>query len=255
MKKQKIATVVTCCALVGAIAVGGTLALLSAPTSTLKNTFTVGEGYPEGDDNALQLKEHAVVMVDDNYEGNRPFGDYAKTANEVVADATNEKGNEYKSVIAGATLDKDPWFTLAANSPDSWIIAKVDGVKNVADAGITIDTVTPAEEVGTWHKVNVTKDEHEKITSVEIIETPATTIADGYYLYKAAGNNDGKVTTTERAGKDTAPLFNSLTAGSKPTNSGNLNITIKGVAVQATSEMTLENSKVAVMQAAVDKLG
>lgn len=153
------------------------------------------------------------------------------------------------------TLDKDPWFTLAANSPDSWIIAKVDGVKNVADAGITIDTVTPAAKVGTWHKVNVAKDEHEKITSVEIIGTPATTIADGYYLYKAAGNNDGKVTTTEQADKDTAPLFNSLTAGSKPTNSGNLNITIKGVAVQATSEMTLENSKVAVMQAAVDKLG
>ncbi len=258
MKKQKIATVVTCCALVGAIAVGGTLALLSAPTSTLKNTFTVGEGYPgTGDDSALKLKENAVVMVDDTnsaiYEKYN-FGDYAKTGEVKVASSLKEEGNTYKSVIAGAHLDKNPWFTLEAKSPASWIIAKVDGVTKVKNAGITIDNVT-ADPLGGWYKVEVSE-ANGKVTNVEIAGTAATTIEDGYYLYKAATDaKDGKVTTTAEEATNTAPLFTRMTAGDTLTKTEDLGITIKGVAVQATDEMHLDNSKVAVMQAAVDKLG
>ena len=79
MNKKRIVTAVTCCALVGAIAVGGTIALLTSNAHTLKNTFTIGNNYPE---NALTLKEHAVERVTDlnatNHTG-YTFGDYAQT--------------------------------------------------------------------------------------------------------------------------------------------------------------------------------
>lgn len=60
MTKKRIATMATCIALVGAVAVGGTLALLTRESNTVTNTFTVGTGYKEGD---LSLREHDVNQV------------------------------------------------------------------------------------------------------------------------------------------------------------------------------------------------
>lgn len=123
MNKKRIVTAVTCCALVGAIAVGGTIALLTSNAHTLKNTFTIGNNYPT---NALTLKEHAVVRVTDaNAETYKKytFGDYAKTSSFIEAETGQEKGNNYTDVIPGSKLDKDPQFTLAKGSPNSWIIA------------------------------------------------------------------------------------------------------------------------------------
>lgn len=59
MKRKNMATMVTCIALVGAVAVGGTLALLSQGSNTVTNTFTVGKGYNQ-DTPDLSLDEAPV---------------------------------------------------------------------------------------------------------------------------------------------------------------------------------------------------
>lgn len=152
MNKKRIVTAVTCCALVGAIAVGGTIALLTSNAHTLKNTFTIGNNYPT---NALTLKEHAVVRVTDaNAETYKEytFGDYAKTSSFIEAATGQERGNNYTDVIPNSKLDKDPQFTLAEGSPNSWIIAYVDGITEVNAKGITINEVTTG---GSWYKITV----------------------------------------------------------------------------------------------------
>ena len=45
MKRKNIVAMVTSLALVGVVAVGGTLALLTAQTNNVVNTFAVGKGY------------------------------------------------------------------------------------------------------------------------------------------------------------------------------------------------------------------
>lgn len=253
MNKKRIVMAVTCCALVGAIAVGGTIALLTSNAHTLKNTFTIGNNYPE---NALTLKEHAVERVTDVNEENHDgysFGDYAKKNENdwVTADNSSTKGNSYTDVIPGSKLDKDPQFTLAQGSPNSWIIAYVDGIEEVESKGITINTV----ENGSWYKITVTGSEG-TVSSASVDSTAAKQITDGYYLYNDSSSTNAVVNTTNGA-VTTDPLFTQLTAGAKlqPTTESELNITIKGVAVQVTSDMTFGNSMKSVMQQVITTLG
>lgn len=251
MNKKRIVTAVTCCALVGAIAVGGTIALLTSNAHTLKNTFTIGNNYPE---NALTLKEHAVERVTDlnatNHTG-YTFGDYAQTNSYTEAATGQENGNHYTDVIPGSKLDKDPQFTLAQGSPNSWIIAYVDGIQEVSAKGIKINEVTS----GSWYKITVTGSEG-TVSSASVDSTAAKQITDGYYLYNDSSSTNAVVDTTNDA-VTTDPLFTQLTAGGAlqaATGTG-LNITIKGVAVQVTSDMTFENSMKSVMQQVITTLG
>lgn len=254
MNKKRIVTAVTCCALVGAIAVGGTIALLTSNAHTLKNTFTIGNNYPE---NALTLKEHAVERVTDLNAANHTgytFGDYAqKSENDwVTADNSGTKGNSYTDVIPGSKLDKDPQFTLAKGSPNSWIIAYVDGITEVIAKGITINEVTG----GSWYKINVIESGG-TVSSASVDSTAAAKeITDGYYLYNDSSSTDAVVNTTSSA-VTTTPLFTRLTAGEtlRAATGTRLNITIKGVAVQVTSDMTFENSMKSVMQQVITTLG
>lgn len=113
MKKQKVATAVTCCALVGAIAIGGTLALLSTGPKTLKNTFTVGNAYTEND---FLLKENAVNQVFASKPGYN-YGSYEQDTNQErvingTIDEANAPGVGYNDIVANTTLDKNPWFEL-----------------------------------------------------------------------------------------------------------------------------------------------
>lgn len=252
MNKKRIVTAVTCCALVGAIAVGGTIALLTSNAHTLKNTFTIGNNYPE---NALTLKEHAVERVTDlnatNHTG-YTFGDYAQTNSYTEAATGQENGNHYTDVIPGSKLDKDPQFTLAQGSPNSWIIAYVDGIQEVSAKGIKINEVTS----GSWYKINVTESGG-TVSSASVDSTAAAKeITDGYYLYNGSSSTHAVVDTTNGA-VTIDPLFTQLTAGGTlqaATGTG-LNITIKGVAVQVTSDMTFENSMKSVMQQVITTLG
>lgn len=112
MTKKRIVTMATCIALVGAVAVGGTLALLTAPSKTVTNTFAVGEGFTDPT-TALVLNESPVTQLAN--------GDYVSAAGSRV------ESNNYDQLVAGGTLFKDPTFDLT-DGPTSWIVAYVDNI-------------------------------------------------------------------------------------------------------------------------------
>ena len=228
MKKQKIATVITCCALVGVVAVGGTLAMLTSESKTLQNTFTVGSGY---DDDAFLLKEHGVdqIVTDDDATGGYKVGDYVKN-NDVVLGVTGEPGegdgNDYGDVIPNSKLDKDPWFELAAGAPDSWIVAAIDKaeLQALSGAGITVDVVPD----GTKWRVVTGSDGNwgvgDAVTKADFAGGTGTL----YLIYNE----------TLQGGETTDPLFTQLKAGDTVTAITDSPLNIKGVAVQALEGVT-----------------
>ncbi|WP_337575032.1 SipW-dependent-type signal peptide-containing protein [Fournierella sp.] len=214
MTKKRIATMATCIALVGAVAVGGTLALLSQQSNTVTNTFTIGKGYP---DSALTLDEAPVARV---ITGTDNFGGYNAIGGDRV------ETNAYDNLVADTTLDKDPTFHLKAESPDSWVIAKVTGVNALSAKGITINGELP-RDYG-WLKLNT-----EDGTATPITEYAELT--DGYYVTK-------NIVT---AGNDTDDLFEELKVGANVTRGELENIVVSGVAVESvTGEWTNDGAAV-----------
>lgn len=207
MTKKRFATMATCIALVGAVAVGGTLALLTAPSNTVTNTFTVGEGYPtppEGE-SVLTLDEAPVTQLAN--------GDYIATSG-----ARDKDGISYAELVDGTTLAKDPTFHLMAGSPKSWIVAEIGTV----DEAFTDSKFTAND----WYKV--TLGENGKYTAAAV--SKGDQITAGLYIY-------GK---TINGGVNTSALFEALEYDEQTTSteSGETVRTpeamvIKGCAVQA----------------------
>lgn len=98
---KKLMKTIGCLALVGAIGVGATLAYLSDSTSTLKNTFVIGNGID------ITLTEQDV-------------NDPTKRV---------EEGNtqEYPELVPGVEYVKDPTTTVMANSNDCYVFMYVEG--------------------------------------------------------------------------------------------------------------------------------
>ena len=259
MKKQKIATVVTCCALVGAVAVGGTLALVTSTAKTMTNTFTVGNGYETGD---FKLYENGVDLIASDAVAtskHRNVGDYVlnstvkKDADAIAAD---EKGNTYGSVIPGATLDKNPWFELdGTTAPESWVVArvKVEDLSKLETAGITIDNVGEGNK---WHVVSWSTDNNAWVYGTAVskdsfdTEKASGNIKDGY-LYFVYENTIDTVTSNSVPNK-TDSLFTKLKAAD--TNLGKITsspLAIQGVAVQKLEGTTLEGSLQTIMTDAI----
>lgn len=235
MKKQKIATAVTCCALVGAIAIGGTLALLSTGPKTLTNTFTAGANYEDGD---FLLKEHGVDPVITETTG-YPYGSYQKNGTVIDGDSTGEKGNTYGEIVPGTVLDKDPWFELAhggKKTPDSWIVARLSKTElyDLQQKGITIEGVAGADTRGAQWQI-VTRDADGDWTVGDGGITKETFTVEEYerdYIYfifdrKLVDNGEGDKTTE---------LFTKLAAGENAVEVNDLHLTVQGVAVQALSD-------------------
>lgn len=203
MKRKNIAAMATSIALVGVVAVGGTLALLTSESNKVTNTFAIGNDYPES---ALTLDEANVTQVT---TGTENFGGY-----EAATPASRTKeGNEYINLVPDTTLAKDPTFHLAADSPDSWIVAKVDGINALKDK---IDVTSIANDGYGWLKLNEYTAETTEITA-------ANQLTDGYYVFATPIKADGS----------TGALFNEMTvqeaaAGADLTG---VDIEIKGVAV------------------------
>ena len=92
MKKKSIATLLIVVVLTAAIAVGGTLAYLTAKTDTVTNTFTVGN---------------------------------------VAIDLTEEHpADQTAKMVPGNTIEKDPMVTVNANSEACWLFVKIDKSSN-----------------------------------------------------------------------------------------------------------------------------
>lgn len=111
MKKRQLATLGLTLGLVGAVGVGGTMALLSAQSETVTNTFTVGKGLHDSD---ITLNE---AKVD------------SETGKEIVG-AERVQTNEYKNLEQGVELDKDPTVSIKNTAADCYVFVKIDGLKD-----------------------------------------------------------------------------------------------------------------------------
>lgn len=105
MKKKAIALVLACVMCVG-IGIGGTLAWLTAKTSAVTNTFTVG-------DIELDLYEHLL-----NADGSLKQGTEE-------ANITRTGINDYK-IVPSVNLNKDPQVVVKAGSEACWLFVKVE---------------------------------------------------------------------------------------------------------------------------------
>lgn len=202
MKKRKIMMSVMSAALVGVVAIGGTLAYLSDTSNSVTNTFNVGSGY-------IDDGEHVGLWLDEiDYDGKDEEGN--------PADRT-ETGNLYEELLPGSVVAKDPTFHLTEGSTESYVFAEVTGVDAMIEAGyyFTVDEpVGQADPVASafgdkWQKVDDQKG------------------FDGLYVYteKVAG------------GTDLQPMFNWVKLGSAVENEQFAEIDpsvvfIRGIAVQ-----------------------
>lgn len=223
MKRKNMAAMVTSIALVGAVAVGGTLALLTSQANDLTNTFTVGKSYP---DQALELREHDVTREAD--------GDYVTRGeqNWKVDEDGNYVGIDYTDLFETNTVDKDPQFHLKTGSPASWIVAEISGMdKDANTVGNNVLKVTSLADgaSGKWYKYDpaAAAEEDAEFADVFTQVTDANQITNGLYIYydKIAANG-----TTE-------PLFDQLTVQKTVDGLTNNNkMYIKGVAVAALAD-------------------
>lgn len=223
MKKKKLLTTVMSLALVGVVAVGGTLAYLSDKSNEVKNTFNVGSGYKKDDD------DHTGLWLDEI--------DWSQRKDNPDSTARTEEKNEYTDLLPGSIVDKDPTFHLTAGSTTSYVFAHVDGVDDMTDHYFfTVtkpDALTdPAESsfASKWKPVEVGDNE-----------------LDGWYVYEVdseASDDAGKYGVA--GGTNMDPMFNYVKLGSGVDNDQFATITksdivISGVAVQ-TANLTMEQA-------------
>lgn len=111
MKRKKVAKLMAVVALVGTVGVGGSLALLTAQTKEVTNTFTVGAGLK---DTNISIDETNI----DSKEGER-----------------TEKGNNYKDIGPDMTLVKDPQVHLTEEGKraDAYVFVKITGLDEFLD--------------------------------------------------------------------------------------------------------------------------
>ena len=229
MTKKRIATMATCIALVGAVAVGGTLALLSTPSNNVQNTFTVGAGY-HTDHKDLTLDEAKVAQVTSGTN----LGGYVETA------APRVQGNAYNNIVENALLAKDPQFHIAKDCEvaQSWIVAKISGFNATPGAttlkftDVTDETVDGVVD-GAWLKVEKTKEG-------AYTYTPVTTenMGNGVYIFNAS----------LAAGQSTKDLFQQLQVDTFVAGKNPSTITVTGCAVEGVAGVTFDNMRDDVMK-------
>lgn len=233
MTKKRIATMATCIALVGAVAVGGTLALLSAQSNDVTNTFTVGKGYDQNDPNPdFYLDEAKVAQI----TAGENIGGYAETADLRVEE------NTYANIVENALLAKDPQFHISDDCEvaQSWIVAKISGFN--ATPGATTLKFTDVDDTdmangavaGSWYKV--TEGEAEgtyEYTLVDGVED----MGNGVYIYSAS----------LAAGQSTKDLFQQLQVDTFVPGQNPSTITVTGYAVEGVAGVSFENMRDDVM--------
>ncbi len=242
MKRKNMISMVTSLALVGVVAVGGTLALLTEKSNDVTNTFSVGSAYQT---DALTLDEVAVKR-DTNLNN---YGGYV--ANPAADPTRVQDGNKYEDLVAKTTLEKDPTFHLVANSPDSWIVAKVTGIEALKRQGVVIMGTTPAEEgVASvslaegyaWVKLNP-----DDGTTTPVADY--ANLTDGYYVFneKVVGGASTDALFTNMYVKSTV----NRPAGAEPMELTSIEVT--GVAVEALNDTWAEDSAAVIAQIKADK--
>ena len=217
MTKKRFATMATCIALVGAVAVGGTLALLTSQSDKVTNTFTVGQGYQAGD---FYIDENQVKRD----TGASNFGGYIEDG------TTRVKEIKYEDLVAGTTLAKDPTLHVKQGSTESWVVAKISGLTANEGKLALEGTISGWYEVKDGELVEVTK--------------AADLKDDTLYIYDTTlGGVDGAT--------DSTPLFETVRVNSNVAAGATFtNIEVTGVAVEAVEGATLQQAYASVLAAA-----
>ncbi len=220
MKKRKVMMSALSAALVGVVAIGGTLAFLSDQSNEVTNTFNVGPGYVEDGDDHLGLWLDEVDITNPS--------------------SRTEEGNAYEELLPGSVVAKDPTFHLTTGSTDSYVFALVEGVDAMIADGYYFTVEEPEKLVdpvsSAFNENWIKMDDKEGF--------------DGLYVYKEIVkggelNEDGEVVTPA----DTMePLFNWVKLGSavdndafEEVNPGD--VVIKGVAVQSANLESAEEAE------------
>lgn len=163
MKKKQLFTMVGALALVGALGIGSTLAFLQAQSSQVTNTFVVGNDLNDTD-----------ITLDETDVDNSTPGQERDTK------------NNYENVQRGDVLVKDPQVHIAANTADSRVFVKIQGLDALDAMQITAD-LSPD-----W----------EKVDGVDAL--------DGVYQYKGQLAVNG-VLPSQGAAVDLTKVFTELT--------------------------------------------
>lgn len=195
--KKKIALICTAVVLVAAIAVGGTLALLTDSTDKVQNTFTVGKGI------SIDLKEPDWDGVD--FDGN------TSTASEDLGE------NLAQNFVPSRVIPKDPTVKNISETDEVWIAVKLD-------VGYQLN------EDGTTYKVTG-KDALDKIQDFAQIDWNA-----GWEAKDADANSLVYYYKTKvAAGAETANLFSEVAINNDANEQGmdNFKIDVTAYAVQA----------------------
>lgn len=191
MNKKKMATVLGSVTLIGAIGIGGTLAYLSQETDEVSNTFTLGKEIK------IALKESSVGTEVDA-EGKA--GAYQALENEVYGydldgkDEWKVTENEYKDVVLGETVYKDPTVLVDKDSSDAYIY-------------VAVKNASPSEENdGTQFQVNIDS------SKWELVGTAADNTSIYAYKEVAKANDNLTVFTNAKVREtdDANVSFNSL---------------------------------------------
>lgn len=290
MNKKKAAMSLMSLALVGAVAVGGTLAFLTDTTGKVTNTFTMGKGYEEEtvpvdpDDPDSETVSHTGLWLDETkIPADAPadtrypseIGTALKDRVEASEDGTS--GVEYKDLVPGDIMVKDPTFHMVKGSVKSRVVMKVTGLdalndleytqgtgsekihafainKNKIENSTTATTVlnTGEGETPTWKKIANTNGQ--LIDGNSVVNDGKL---DGYYVYNQPVDAEDETSTVHLE-----PLFKYISMNKNLSNQsfekvqnrlgqdGSTKIVVGGVATQ------WENTTVAdTLAFAVEKLG
>ncbi len=278
MNKKKAAMSLMSLALVGAVAVGGTLAFLTDTTGKVTNTFTMGKGYEDetvpGDPGTVlhtglwldETKIPADASADTRYP--TTIGTTSETR--VEASETGTPGVEYKDLVPGDIMVKDPTFHMVAGSVKSRVVMKVTGLDALNDLtydgtkafAISKDVISDSTKATTLLNTDVSGETWKKIANKEGDMIAQDTVQDdgkldGYYVYNQPVNAEGEKNTV-----DLEPLFKYISMNKNLSNQsfekvqnrlgqdGSTKIVVGGVATQ------WENTTVAdTLAFAVEKLG
>lgn len=285
MNKKKAAMSLMSLALVGAVAVGGTLAFLTDTTGKVTNTFTMGKGYEDETDpedpgkvlhTGLWLDE-TKIPADAPADTRYPSEIGTKLKDRVEASEDGTSGVEYKDLVPGDIMVKDPTFHMVKGSVKSRVVMKVTGLdalndleytqgtgsekihafainKNKIENSTTATTVLNTGDVEgeTWKKI--ANKEGQLIDGVSVMDDKKL---DGYYVYNQAVDAEDAGGTV-----DLEPLFKYISMNKNLSNEdfadvqdklkddSSTEIVVGGVATQ------WENTTVAdTLAFAVEKLG
>lgn len=230
MKKRQLAKLGLTVGLVGAVGVGGTLAILSQQSNTVINTFAVGAGITAND----------ITLDETNLKGK-------SLDSPMSADDRTKAGNTYNDLQPGMKLTKDPQVHVTAKAAGSYVFAKLENVDEYL-AAMNEGVVNDEDKSTLIPGIN---------TNWKMYQAEAEGSLDGVYVYvgatdenrgiEAGENGEGSKVSVGDKVFDSEKLFEGIqldTAATLYDETGNakdlskLDIVVKALAVQATDAAT-----------------